>query len=171
MDLFREEAIERYDQICSLTEEDLRDLGLKIGVRLRLLNAIAALAARAGGESSTTSRTETILSTGTPSAAPLPNPTRQPITKRGDQGFGTMGDRWDGTVPPGGHHLQIDASHPGLVLVHETPPLYFCEDFLSPSECDELVAICDPLLKRSRTDSGVTNTEAPRKTSKSLPRS
>ena len=69
-----------------------------------------------------------------------------------------MGDRWDGTVPPGGHHLQIDASHPGLVLVHETPPLYFCEDFLSPSECDELVAICDPLLKRSRTDSGVTNT-------------
>ena len=41
IEIFREEAIERLDQVVALTNEDLRDLGLKIGVRQQLLNAIA----------------------------------------------------------------------------------------------------------------------------------
>ena len=42
--VFRENAIDP-DVLCDLTEEHLRELGVPLGARLKLLKAIAALAA------------------------------------------------------------------------------------------------------------------------------
>ena len=50
-DVFREEAIERLDQICVLTDGDLRELGLKMGARQRLLSRIASEKKRQAGRS------------------------------------------------------------------------------------------------------------------------
>ena len=45
-----------------------------------------------------------------------------------------MSDRWDGIVPVGGAHLQINESYPGVVRVHDAPPVFLCDGFLSTEE-------------------------------------
>lgn len=170
VDLFREEAIERLDQICALTDNDLRDLGLKMGVRQRLLNAIAAahVPACTPVSADTTPALGTTAASCDASAHSRPaDPPR--ILLPGVHAFLDDGrapvahsDFWDGAVPVGGVHLPIDAAYSGLVRVHDAPPLYICESFLSPAECDDLIAICDPLLMRSRTEGGVTPTRTSR---------
>ena len=58
---------------------------------------------------------------------------------------------------PRGHHLQIDCDYPGLWRVHDAPPVYICEDFLTSSECDALTRLADPLLRQSLTHGGASH--------------
>ena len=55
---------------------------------------------------------------------------------------------------PYGPRLAITLAYPGLHLLHADPPVYACDDLLTTAECDLLVRMADPLLKRSLTDSG-----------------
>ena len=63
-----------------------------------------------------------------------------------------------------GPRLPIDEHYPGLHRVHEDPPVYICEGFASDAECDALVRCGDPLLVRSKTDSGVSEVRTSRST-------
>jgi hypothetical protein len=54
--------------------------------------------------------------------------------------------------------------YPGLHRVRAEPPIYLVENFLSEAECASLVRCADPLLIRSKTDSGVTDTRQARAT-------
>ena len=58
--------------------------------------------------------------------------------------------------PPRCVYLPIAREYPGLVRVHEAPPVYIIVGFASDAECDELVRLADPLLLRSKTDGGVS---------------
>lgn len=49
------------------------------------------------------------------------------------------------------NYMPINLSYPGLQRVHDQPPIYYCHDFLSPQECDVLIATAGPLLQRSKT--------------------
>lgn len=57
-----------------------------------------------------------------------------------------------------GERLRLDTSFPGLHRVHEEPPVFLCDGFLSSSECDAMVRCADPLLKQSLTHSGKSRT-------------
>ena len=49
------------------------------------------------------------------------------------------------------NYMPINLSYPGLQRVHDQPPIYYCHDFLSPQECEVLIATAGPLLQRSKT--------------------
>ena len=44
------------------------------------------------------------------------------------------------------------------------PQIFFVEDFLTAAECDELMRCADPMLIRSKTDSGVSEVRTSRST-------
>lgn len=58
--------------------------------------------------------------------------------------------------------LQIAQDYPGLWRVHEAPPLYLVDGFATDAECDALVRLADPLLRRSLTDGGETQSRTSR---------
>ena len=41
-----------------------------------------------------------------------------------------------------GEYMPIDLEYPGLKRVHERPPIYDIEGFLTEDECDSLVEVC-----------------------------
>jgi len=47
--------------------------------------------------------------------------------------------------------MPLNLDYPGLRRVHEQPPVYVCEKFLSEEECDLLMHVAGPLLQRSKT--------------------
>ena len=53
-----------------------------------------------------------------------------------------------------GERLPLSEGYPGLWRVHDTPPVYLCDSFLTHTECDALMRLADPLLRQSLTDSG-----------------
>lgn len=201
-DIFRQEAIERIDQICALTEDDARELGLKIGVRKRLLHAIAVQngvvtlgqlakkeeVIKCKGEKAIKCnegfhRSELISSPGTPIASCRAGCNASKIhgVRIFEKKLGHFQDLWDGTVPAAGRHLQIDESRSDLIRLLNEPPIFICEEFLTLKEvlamqrlnlklaqptlwltdrcslqCDELVAVCQPLLTQSKTNAGIS---------------
>ena len=52
------------------------------------------------------------------------------------------------------NYLRLDHNYPGLRKLRSGPPMYACDSFLSPSECDELVRLASPLFGRSRVQGG-----------------
>jgi len=52
---------------------------------------------------------------------------------------------------------EIDLSHPGLQLVHERPYIFLIHDFLSPTECDDLIAKASAGLQRQTFDNRGTS--------------
>jgi len=48
-------------------------------------------------------------------------------------------------------YMPLKLDYPGLKCVHDKPPIYTCDDFLSLEECTELIQIAAPLLQRSKT--------------------
>lgn len=48
-------------------------------------------------------------------------------------------------------HMPLNLNYPGLVKVHECPPIFVVTDFLTSTECDQLIATAGPLLQRSKT--------------------
>jgi len=48
-------------------------------------------------------------------------------------------------------YMPLNLSYPGLRRVHEKPPIFTCEDFLTEDECDQLIGAAEPLLQRSKT--------------------
>ena len=48
-------------------------------------------------------------------------------------------------------YLPLNLDYPGLKKVHNSPPIYVCEDFLTDEECDAFIATAGPLLQRSKT--------------------
>ena len=48
-------------------------------------------------------------------------------------------------------YMPIDQTYPGLRKVHEKPPIYFVDGFLTDAECEHLIAVATPLLQRSKT--------------------
>lgn len=49
----------------------------------------------------------------------------------------------------GSTHLLLNTSYPGLKRIHQWPPVYLVEHFLSAEECVALVKRAEPLLRRS----------------------
>jgi prolyl 4-hydroxylase len=64
----------------------------------------------------------------------------------------------------GGARLQINEGYPGLHRLRSRPPVFLVEDFLTAAECDELMRCADPMLIRSKTDSGVSEVRTSRST-------
>jgi len=48
-------------------------------------------------------------------------------------------------------YMPLNLDYPNLRLVHQRPPIYLCEGFLTPEECDHLIRVAGPLLQRSKT--------------------
>mmetsp|Transcript_7296 Transcript_7296/g.16015 ORF Transcript_7296/g.16015 Transcript_7296/m.16015 type:complete len:340 (-) Transcript_7296:524-1543(-) len=48
-------------------------------------------------------------------------------------------------------YMPLNPDYPGLKLVHERPPIYIVEGFLTHEECDQLIRVAGPLLQRSKT--------------------
>ena len=48
-------------------------------------------------------------------------------------------------------YLELDMSYPGLKQIHERPPIYLIENFVSLDICETLIANATPLLQRSKT--------------------
>ena len=48
-------------------------------------------------------------------------------------------------------HMPLNLGYPGLRKVHEKPPVFLVDDFLTSDECDHLVKSAGPLLQRSKT--------------------
>ena len=51
----------------------------------------------------------------------------------------------------GPNFMPLNLYYPGLRKVHNTPPVYVCEDFLTHEECDAFIRTAGPLLQRSKT--------------------
>ena len=54
-------------------------------------------------------------------------------------------------TPHGPDFLPLNWAYPGLKRVHEKPPIYVIESFLSDKECEALINVAEPLLQRSKT--------------------
>jgi len=52
---------------------------------------------------------------------------------------------------PNGGYMPLNPNYPGLRRIHESPPIYICDNFLSDLECDALINVARPLLQRSKT--------------------
>jgi len=50
-----------------------------------------------------------------------------------------------------GGYMPINLDYPGLRRVHESPPVYVVDGFLTADECDALIGVATPLLQRSKT--------------------
>ena len=48
-------------------------------------------------------------------------------------------------------YMPINTNYPGLVQLHQKPPIYFIHDFLTDEECAALIETAGPLLQRSKT--------------------
>lgn len=48
-------------------------------------------------------------------------------------------------------YMPLNLNYPGLRQVHEKPPIFLCDDFLTEEECDQLISVASPLLQRSKT--------------------
>lgn len=70
-----------------------------------------------------------------------------------------MGNKQARTI---GDHLALDLSYPGLWRVHTDPPIYLCEGLATAAECDALMRLADPLLLRSKTESGESRSRTSR---------
>ena len=51
----------------------------------------------------------------------------------------------------GPNYLPLNLYYPGLKKVHESPPIYTCENFLTDEECQAFIDVASPLLQRSKT--------------------
>lgn len=60
-------------------------------------------------------------------------------------------DLWTQPTSHSSMYLQINQFYPGLQKLHELPPVYTIENFLSHEECDALIEVAGPLLQRSKT--------------------
>ena len=47
-------------------------------------------------------------------------------------------------------YIELNLDFPKLRQVHEKPPIFLCDDFLSYEQCDHLIRVATPLLKRSQ---------------------
>lgn len=47
--------------------------------------------------------------------------------------------------------MPLNLYYPGLKKVHQKPPIYVCEGFLTDEECDAFIRTAGPLLQRSKT--------------------
>jgi prolyl 4-hydroxylase len=47
--------------------------------------------------------------------------------------------------------MPINEDYPGLRRVHDRPPIYVVDAFLSDEECDHFIRVAEPLLQRSKT--------------------
>lgn len=61
-----------------------------------------------------------------------------------------------------GTYLPINPAFPGMQRVHAWPPVYLVRDFLTEAECDALIRLADPLLLRSKTNGGETESRTSR---------
>jgi len=48
-------------------------------------------------------------------------------------------------------YMPINMDYPGLKCIHQQPPIFVVDNFLTNDECDALVATAGPLLQRSKT--------------------
>lgn len=60
-------------------------------------------------------------------------------------------------VPLSAVRLKLKANYPGMRLAVANPPIYLCDDFLSPAECDALVAVAAPRMARSKIGSKISD--------------
>ena len=52
-------------------------------------------------------------------------------------------------APP--EYMPLNLFYPGLKKVHQKPPIYVCEGFLTDEERDAFIRVAGPLLQRSKT--------------------
>jgi prolyl 4-hydroxylase len=57
--------------------------------------------------------------------------------------------------------MPLNLGYPGLRRVHERPPIFVCDHFLSDAECAHLMRVATPMLQRSKTHA-VAGSEATR---------
>lgn len=57
----------------------------------------------------------------------------------------------DDALASGAQYLRLNLQYPGLRKVHESPPIYFCDHFLSDHQCDALMEAAEPNLEPSKT--------------------
>lgn len=50
-----------------------------------------------------------------------------------------------------GGYMPLNLDYPGLRRVHDAPPMYIVDGFLSDAECEALITVASPLLQRSKT--------------------
>lgn len=48
-------------------------------------------------------------------------------------------------------YMPINMDYPGLRVVHQKPPIFFIDNFLTDEECDQLILVAGPMLQRSKT--------------------
>ena len=53
--------------------------------------------------------------------------------------------------PSGPLYIPLNLEYPGLRKVHQNPPVYICENFLTDEECEAFITTAGPLLQRSKT--------------------
>ena len=53
--------------------------------------------------------------------------------------------------PCGPLYMPLNLDYPGLRKVHQQPPIYVCDNFLTHEECDAFITTAGPLLQRSKT--------------------
>jgi prolyl 4-hydroxylase len=56
----------------------------------------------------------------------------------------------------GGQRLPLDRSS-NLRLLHESPPVFVCDDFLGAAQCETMIRLAPPLLVRSNTAGNITD--------------
>jgi prolyl 4-hydroxylase len=65
--------------------------------------------------------------------------------------------------------LRIDRAYPGLRVANDEPPIFLCDGFLSPAECEALIAAATPRLARSSIAGKKTKSDVRTSTSCLLP--
>ena len=53
--------------------------------------------------------------------------------------------------PSGPLYLPLNLDYSGLKKVHQHPPIYGCDNFLTNEECKAFITTAGPLLQRSKT--------------------
>ena len=66
------------------------------------------------------------------------------------------GPGFKGVRARGVGRLALDLHYEGLIQIQHEPPVFVCQNFLSPDECAELISHALPLLLPSETESGIT---------------
>lgn len=57
----------------------------------------------------------------------------------------------ESVMPKDSLYMPLNVDYPGLRKVHEKPPIFVVDNFLTDTECDNLIAVAGPLLQRSKT--------------------
>jgi len=52
---------------------------------------------------------------------------------------------------PAPMYMPLNMSYPGLRRVHDRPPVFLCDNFLTEEECEALIVTAGPMMQRSKT--------------------